>query len=299
MRRLAVVVAGLGLLAGGVAVAGIDSNVGPAEARAAEASTLSVSSASEPAGAPGTVSAVLTPMSQGEPRAALLRPGDAPARFGGLAPGSYALNVSVSTPDTELSTLLCQPATAVTSVDVSTGSALLDVVEAEDVSCEVATEQRGEIVVRHRTRPTGDRLFDYEASWGQDLALRHSTRARSPALVAGTYSVVPDLPRVWDLAKASCSDGSEPTEVDLEPGETVVCTLVAERRGRVVVASESEPAGSDRSFEVDVSWGDTTTIAAGVRYVSPTLEPGTYQVSPRKTRGWDHSVTCSDGSRPR
>ena len=299
MRRLAVVVAGLGLLAGGVAVAGIDSNVGPAEARAAEASTVSVSSGSQPAGGPATVSVVLTPMAQGESRATLLRAGDGPVEHENVAPGPYVLTASVSTPNVDLSSLACQPATVVESVDLATGSVLLDVGEADDVTCAVSTEQRGEIVVRHRTRPESTRAFDYDASWGQDLALSHSTTARSPGLVAGTYSVVPDLPRVWDLAKASCSDGSDPTEVDLEPGETVVCTFVAGRRGRVVVASESEPAGSDRSFEVDVSWGDTATIADGLRHVSPTLEPGRYQVAPRKTPGWDQTVSCSDGSRPR
>ncbi|MGB9375152.1 MAG: hypothetical protein WCA82_13460, partial [Jiangellales bacterium] len=153
MRRLAVVVAGLGLLAGGVAVAGIDSNVGPAEARAAEASTVSVSSGSQPAGGPATVSVVLTPMAQGESRATLLRAGDGPVEHENVAPGPYVLTASVSTPNVDLSSLACQPATVVESVDLATGSVLLDVGEADDVTCAVSTEQRGEIVVRHRTRP--------------------------------------------------------------------------------------------------------------------------------------------------
>ena len=304
MRRLAVVVAGLGLLAGGVAVTGIDSTAGPTEARAAEAlaaddSALSVSSASEPAGAPSTVSVVLTPMAQGEASATLMRAGDAPVRYAELAPGPYVLTASVSTPNVDLTSLACQPATAVQSLDLSTGSVLLEVGEADDVTCAVSTEQRGEIVVRHRTRPAGGRSFEYDTSWGQNLALRHSTTKQSPALVAGTYSVVPDVPRGWDLAKATCSDGSEPADVEVAPGESVQCTFVAARRGRIVAKSETEPVSSARRFAVDVSWGDTATVSAGVRHVSPALKPGTYSVSPQEQRGWDQSVTCSDGSRPR
>ncbi|MGA7689980.1 MAG: endonuclease/exonuclease/phosphatase family protein [Jiangellales bacterium] len=305
MRRLAVVVAGLGLLAGGVAVTGIDSTAGPTEARAAEAlaaddSALSVSSASEPAGAPSTVSVVLTPMAQGEASATLMRAGDAPVRYGELAPGPYVLTASVSTPNVDLTSLACQPATAVQSLDLSTGSVLLEVGEADDVTCAVSTEQRGEIVVRHRTRPESTRTFAFTPSWAEALRLGHRESAVSQPLVPGTYSVSAREPKGWDLTGASCNDGSDPSAVGLDPGERVVCTFEATRRGDITVAATTIPSDAAQKFAFDASWsGKPVRLTDGAARTAESLVPDRYSLKPVVPKGWDLTGSgCDDGSRP-
>ena len=95
----------------------------------------------------------------------------------------------MSTPNVDLTSLVCQPATAVQSLDLDAGSALLDVGEADDVTCAVSTEQRGEIVVRHRTRPESTRTFAFTPSWGEVFRLGHRESTTSQPLVSGTYSV--------------------------------------------------------------------------------------------------------------
>ena len=300
MRRLAVVVAGLGLLAGGVAVAGIDSNVGPAEARAAETSTVSVSSGSQPAGGPATVSVVLTPMAQGESRATLLRAGDGPVEHENVAPGPYVLTASVSTPNVDLSSLACQPATVVESVDLATGSVLLDVGEADDVTCAVSTEQRGEIVVRHRTRPESTRTFAFTPSWGEAFRLGHRESVTSQPLVPGTYSVDAREPKGWDLTAASCNDGSDPSAVELDPGERVVCTLEATRRGDITVAATTIPSDAAQKFAFDASWsGKPVRLTDGAARTADSLVPDSYAIKPVVPKGWDLTGSeCDDGSRP-
>ena len=284
MRRLAVVVAGLGLLAGGVAVTGIDSTAGPTEARAAEAlaaddSALSVSSASEPAGAPSTVSVVLTPMAQGEASATLMRAGDAPVRYDELAPGPYVLTASVSTPNVDLTSLACQPATAVESVDLATGSVLLDVGEADDVTCAVSTEQRGEIVVRHRTRPESTRTFDFNPSWGEDLALGHRDGA-SPALVPGTYSVVPASPRVGTWRRRPARTAATPPTVEARRRGRRGRARSRPHAGDVIVAAIEDPSRvAAPTASPSTSRGGDPRPSDRRAAVSPAEAGGTYRYS--------------------
>jgi endonuclease/exonuclease/phosphatase family metal-dependent hydrolase len=302
VRRLAAVVVGLGLLAGGsaVAAAATGSAAVSSDAPAADASVLTVSSRAAPDGAPSTVSVVLTPMTQVEPRATLLRPGDAPVRHDDLAAGPYVLSTSVSTPNVDLSALACEPATAVQSVDLAAGSVLLDVAAGDDVSCSVSTEQRGEIVVRHRTRPESTRTFGFTPSWGEAFRLAHRQSATSPPLVPGSYSVTAGEPEGWDQTAGACNDGSAPSAIALDPGERVVCTFEATRRGEITVSATTVPSDSAQRFAIDPSWSaKPLRLAGGDSRTTTSLVPDTYAVKPAVPKGWDLTGSqCDDGSRP-
>ena len=54
------------------------------------------------------------------------------------------------------------------------------------------------------------------------------------------------VPTGWDLSRATCSDGSNPSNIDVTEEEVVTCTFTNRKRGRIVVVQDSHaerPAG--------------------------------------------------------
>lgn len=212
-----------------------------------------------------------------------------------LPAGGYEVRVTSATADSDVVGLMCSPADAVVRVDGS--EATLTLLPGREVICEASLAERGRIVLTHRSRPASDRAFDYKTPWG-DLRLGHDATERSPLLPAGTHAVKPDLPGGWDVARSVCSDGSEPSAVELAPGETVRCTVVTARRGRIVVAAQADPGQTERLFRFRPSWGPVMAVGSDDRQPSRLLPPGSYDVRARTPQGWDQTGQCSDGSQP-
>jgi hypothetical protein len=117
--------------------------------------------------------------------------------------------------------------------------------------------------------------------------------------VPGSYTVAETVPTGWDLTSAVCDDGSAPSDISLDPGETVTCTFTNTQRGTITVVKQTDPDGSTQLFDFTSSYSDPFQLADGQSETSGPLEPGIYSVTETVPAGWDlTSVTCGDGSSP-
>ena len=55
------------------------------------------------------------------------------------------------------------------------------------------------------------------------------------------YSLSETVPSGWDQARATCDDGSPPSNIAVSVGETVTCTFTNRKRGRIVVVKDAQP----------------------------------------------------------
>jgi hypothetical protein len=86
---------------------------------------------------------------------------------------------------------------------------------------------KGRIVVVKETQPEGvEQSFDFTSSYTGTFQLADGESYTSPLLDPGTYSVTESLPACWLLSSATCDDASDPSSIQLDPGETVTCTFV-------------------------------------------------------------------------
>jgi uncharacterized cupredoxin-like copper-binding protein len=191
--------------------------------------------------------------------------------------------------------------TSATCDDGSLPSAI-DLQPGETVTCTFENTKRGYIIVDKVTDPAGDpQLFDFDPSYAAPFALADaSTPHMSDPLVNGTYSVSETVPAGWDLTSATCDDGSLPSAIDLQPGETVTCTFENTKRGYIIVDKVTDPTGDTQLFDFDPSYAAPFVLAdASTPHMSDPLVNGIYSVSETVPAGWDlTSATCDDGSLP-
>src|SRR5205807_955164 len=120
------------------------------------------------------------------------------------------------------------------------------------------------------------------------------------------YSISETVPGGWQLASATCDDGSPVSNIDVAPGETVTCTFVNTKRGKIVVVKDAQPndpqdfaftAGgglSPASFQLD---DDLDPALSNTQTFSNVVPGGGYSLSETVPSGWDlASSTCDDGS---
>lgn len=291
MRRL---IAGLAI-AVVVAVAAV---VGMAMARPESLpGALRVTASVAPDDSAARAAVIVTPLSAdiGASRFRLGAAPDRPAELTRLPEGTYDIAVDPTSPDADVVSMTCSPASTVSSVDQS-GSAVVTIPAGVRVDCSAEVHERGRLVLRHRTAPASDEPTSFETSWGEALALAHKQSIESSPLPSGTHSVTPDLKRGWDVTAARCSNGSTPDVLEVAPGEQVTCTIAATQRGRVSLEVESAPEEVARDFVVKPSWAKRLTVAPGQTIRSGGLEPGTYDVVPRAPTGWDVAgSSCDNG----
>jgi uncharacterized repeat protein (TIGR01451 family) len=155
------------------------------------------------------------------------------------------------------------------------------------------------IIVRKITHPAGDaQSFSFTSDFMGSFSLTHGQEQASGDLEPGTYSVSETPVEGWDLIAAVCDDGSSPSAIDLDEGETVTCQFRNKKRGRIVVKKEANPADTGQSFPFTATWG-SFSLAHGEQADSGLLQEGTYSVAEDVPAGWTlTSSTCDDGSSP-
>ena len=68
--------------------------------------------------------------------------------------------------------------------------------------------------------------FSFRTSYGSDFSLAQGdARHESEPLAAGLYRLEHQVPSGWQLAKASCDDGSPLDTISVDAGEVVFCTF--------------------------------------------------------------------------
>jgi hypothetical protein len=228
-----------------------------------------------------------------------------PHASGSVRPGMYAAAQSPAGSSWDLTSAVCSDGSAVGSIGLGAG---------ETVTCTFTNTKRGTIKVDVVTTPSADpQAFGFALTGGPDAISSSFSLADASALFdsgpqrTGSYALAAQpTPSGWDLASASCSDGSNPSSIALTPAESVTCTFAYVKRGRVLVDVTTLPAGSSQSFSFNLGGGpDAISQAfsltdAAAAHDSGAVRPGTYAATPGATpSGWDlASSSCSDGSAP-
>lgn len=169
-------------------------------------------------------------------------------------------------------------------------------------SCTITNTQRGKIIVKKVTDPSGSaQSFEFTPSYngGAKFSLGDGQSNDSGLLAPGTYSVSEAVPAGWDLTSATCDDGSAVDAIGLGAGETVTCTFKNTQRGHLIVDKVTAPAGDPQSFNFTTGGsgysGFSLTDAAAPN--DQELKPGTYSVTETVPAGWAlTSATCDNGN---
>ncbi|HXV75278.1 MAG TPA: hypothetical protein VD788_03095, partial [Candidatus Polarisedimenticolaceae bacterium] len=220
--------------------------------------------------------------------------GSASTTFPLLVPGVYDVTESALA-EWDLTSTACSDGSAPGAIVVDPG---------ETVTCVFENTKRGVLVVVKET-VGGDGIFSFASGTLGAFELATTGGAASETfagLPPGVYDVAESDPApAWDLTAASCSDGSDPSSIAIDPGETVTCTFRNTKRSRLIVAKTT--IGDDGTFAfLSASLGafelGTDSGAGSVAFDD--LRPGIYDVSESDpTPAWDlTAVSCSDGSAP-
>ena len=193
-----------------------------------------------------------------------------------------------------------------------TGAVTIDALPGDRVECTFTNVKRGRILVVERVVPSGDpQPFQFDLTGGpeaiaESFALAGSDPAHDSGEVRpGTYAIVQQDPgSAWDLTQATCDDGSPAGAVVLDPGETVTCTFVNVKRGRVVIDEVTVPSGDPQVFSFGLTGGpDALSQSFGLTdaaapHDSGLVRGGTYAATQQSAgSGWDlSSAVCDDGS---
>ena len=176
--------------------------------------------------------------------------------------------------------------------------------ESEDVLDGFVPLCHGWITIKKVTNPSGaDATFEFVPSYSGNFFLSDGETNSSGQLSTNpdpqVYSVTEITQPGWDLTSATCSDGSDPSHIELSTGETVVCTFENTQRGQIIVEKVTVPSGASDTFEFNPSYGTNFTLSDGQTHASGALAPGVYSVTEMAQTGWYlASAICSDGSTP-
>ena len=211
--------------------------------------------------------------------------------FTNITHGAYTVTESSLPAGWDFSNLVCSDPTSNSSVNLGTKTATINLDPGETVTCTYTNTKRGHIIVKKQTNPGGDpQQFTFTPSYngGQTFPLADGQQNDSGLLVAGTYSVSEAVPAGWDQTSATCDDGSSPSSIGLQAGETVTCTFVNTKRAHLIVIKHvvNDNGGSAvaSNWQMHVKSGGSDIAGspfAGAESpgVSKEIVPGSYNVS--------------------
>jgi len=153
--------------------------------------------------------------------------------------------------------------------DVNTGTATFNLDAGETVTCMFTNTQDGSIEVIKSLPITGpdSETFNFTSNFNGNFFLIGDAATTAPVPVApgSGYTVSEDDPSLagWVNTGASCGDGSDPlTNIEVSPGETVVCTFTNTPLGSAVVIKDTVGGNGIFGFTGDAPIGpfslDTT-----------------------------------------
>src|SRR4051794_14378947 len=232
--------------------------------------------------------------------------------FTNLDPGSYAVTEGALS-GWDLTGLSCDD-NAGTTVNIGTRTATIDLDPGQDITCTYTNTKRGSITIIKDASPNDPQDFAYTGLGGftldDDSDATLSNTFTSGNLAPGSYTVTETDVNGWELTGLTCDDGDGGTTVsvanrqaviDLDPGQSITCTYVNTKAGRIFVDKVTNPAGDPASFAFDPSWSASNfnLTDAAAPHDSGDLKPGTYSVAELALAGWDLTgATCDDGSSP-
>ena len=267
--------------------------------------TIVVDEVSIPSGDPQVFSFSLTGGPDAVSQSFGLTDATAPRSSGAVKPGTYAIAQSAAGSAWDLASATCSNGSPVGAVQLAAGAT---------VTCTFTNVKRGTIHLDVVTTPSGDpQSFGFTLTGGPDaisqsVSLTDASAPSTSGLVRrGAYAAsAQPAPAGWDLASATCSDGSAPSAIGLDAGEDVTCTFSYVKRGRVRIDVVTTPSGDAQTFGFTLSGGPDAVSAgfsladASAPFDSGAVRPGTYAATAGSLpSGWDLvSASCNDGSLP-
>jgi hypothetical protein len=164
------------------------------------------------------------------------------------------------------------------------------------------------IIVKKVTVPSPDptsQAFTFTSNFADPLSfsLKDGQSKTTTGLNPGnSYSVSETVPTGWVSDGGKCDDGSSPSAISLQQGETVTCTFTNTGQGRLITKKVTDPTGSSQSFgfHSNAPAANTTfSLTDGQSNDSGAINAGTYAVSedtPLPTNWVAGTQSCDDGS---
>jgi uncharacterized repeat protein (TIGR01451 family) len=152
--------------------------------------------------------------------------GDGESADAVVDPGTYTVTESLDgRPFWDLTSLVCDDSNS--SGDLATLTATYRVEAGETVRCVFTNTKRSLIIVKKITDPAGaEESFDFDANYDEDgVTLADGEQNVSDPLLPGAYSVTEHETPGWQLDSATCSNGDDPSDIDLPASVTVTCTF--------------------------------------------------------------------------
>ncbi len=220
--------------------------------------------------------------------------GEQQTSFANLAPGAYSISENVPAGWTaSVADPVCSNGDNASNITMTAG---------ETVVCVFVNLKQDTIVVEKRT-VGGDGTFAFSSPQlgAFDLSTTGGSASRSfTNLQPGPYSLAESVPAGWVQSGATCSDGSNPSSINLAPGATVSCVFTNTRLSSITVVKNA--TGGDGSFAFSspqLGAFNLATTAGAARQTFANLAAGAYGLSEVAQSGWDLTgATCSDGSNP-
>jgi hypothetical protein len=188
----------------------------------------------------------------------------------------------------------------------------------EVVTCTFTNRRNGSITLNLDTQPDDPQDFSFTTTGGLspssftldddgDNGNGLSNTISFPDISPGQYSIDQTPVAGWIQEDASCSNGSQLSDIDLAPAEHITCTVVASQRSKIVVVKDARP-DSDEDFDFTAGGGLTPTSfqldddadegnalpSRRVFIVDPGSGYSVQELGPPV--GWELTSACSDGS---
>ena len=232
-----------------------------------------------------------------------------------VTPGEdYSVQETSPGPNYRLTAIDCSTDNNTANVkdtDLATGTVTFDLDRAETLDCTFINTRQAQITLVKNTVGDSSGTFEFTHEIpGLDSSLTTSNGTASDSsdpLEPGTYSIAEVVPAGWDLDpdNTGCSDGSDPSSIELSAGESVTCTFTNIKRGQITLVKNTvgDVSGTTFDFTHDIPGLDSslTTSNGTASDTSDPLEPGTYSIEEVGLAGWDldpDNTSCSDDSDP-
>jgi len=119
-------------------------------------------------------------------------------------------------------------------------------------------------------------------------------------LAPGLYDLSETVPAGWIQTSATCDNGDAPDNIDLNPGETVVCVFTNVKQDSIVVEKQAQGDDGAFAFASPQLGPFTLTTRNGVANRAFTgLAAGTYNITETTPADWIQiSAVCDNGDVP-
>ncbi len=226
---------------------------------------------------------------------------------GYLPPGEYTSVESVKS-GWDLTGISCDDENS--SGDTGTRTATFNIEANETVTCTFTNTKKGHIIVDKITNPGQDPesfTFNTTGTGYSGFSLTDASTPNDQELAPGRYTVAESVPDGWNLTNTSCISSIQDTEtansLELDAGETIICTFTDTKHGRFIVHKETDPASDiTTEFTVTASTGNGAILSTptqnvtGGGFIDYEVMPGVYSATESNLPlGWQQYLnSCTD-----